>query len=143
MTAFLAPLGGGALIGASAALLLLANGRIAGISGILGGLLDGLLGPAARDWAWRAAFLAGLLAGPALYRLAAGHWPDIRVGASWPMLIAAGLLVGFGTRLGSGCTSGHGVCGLARLSPRSFAAVATFMAAAIVTVFLVRHGVTR
>ncbi len=143
MTAFLASLGGGALIGASAALLLLANGRIAGISGILGGLLDGLLGPAARDWAWRAAFLAGLLAGPALYRLAAGHWPDIRVGASWPMLIAAGLLVGFGTRLGSGCTSGHGVCGLARLSPRSFAAVATFMAAAIVTVFLVRHGVTR
>ncbi|MGU3466707.1 YeeE/YedE family protein [Methylobacterium sp. C33D] len=143
MTAFLAPLAGGALIGASAALLLLANGRIAGISGILGGLLDGLLGPAARDWSWRAAFLAGLLAGPALYRLAAGQWPDVRADASWPMLIAAGLLVGFGTRLGSGCTSGHGVCGLARLSPRSFAAVGTFMAAAIVTVFLVRHGVTR
>ncbi|ONF46576.1 YeeE/YedE family protein [Methylobacterium radiotolerans] len=151
MTAFLAPLAGGALIGASAALLLLANGRIAGISGILGGLLDSLfgrlfdspLGPAARDWAWRAAFLVGLLAGPALYRLAAGHWPDVRAGASWPMLIAAGLLVGYGTRLGSGCTSGHGVCGLARLSPRSLAAVATFMAAAIVTVFLVRHGVTR
>ncbi|WCS28471.1 YeeE/YedE family protein (plasmid) [Methylobacterium sp. NMS14P] len=147
MTAFLAPLAGGALIGASAALLLLANGRIAGISGILGGLLDGRLdgrlGAAARDLAWRAAFLVGLLAGPALYRLAAGQWPDIRVGASWPMLIAAGLLVGFGTRLGSGCTSGHGVCGLARLSPRSLAAVATFMAAAIVTVFLVRHGVTR
>lgn len=143
MTAFLAPLAGGTLIGASAALLLLANGRIAGISGILGGLLDGLLGPAARDRAWRAAFLVGLLAGPALYRLAAGHWPDVRVGASWPMLIAAGLLVGFGTRLGSGCTSGHGVCGLARLSPRSLAAVATFMAAAIVTVFLVRHGATR
>ncbi|GAN47239.1 YeeE/YedE family protein (plasmid) [Methylobacterium radiotolerans] len=151
MTAFLAPLAGGALIGASAALLLLANGRIAGISGILGGLLGRLfdrlfgspLGPAARDWAWRAAFLVGLLAGPALYRLAAGHWPDVRAGASWPMLIAAGLLVGYGTRLGSGCTSGHGVCGLARLSPRSLAAVATFMAAAIVTVFLVRHGVAR
>ncbi len=139
MNAFLPSLAGGALIGASAALLLLANGRIAGISGILGGLL----GPSVRDWAWRAAFVIGLLAGPTLFRLGAGHWPQVRIGASWPMLIIAGLLVGFGTRLGSGCTSGHGVCGLARLSPRSFAAVATFMAAAIVTVFLVRHGVAR
>ncbi|WP_430910308.1 YeeE/YedE family protein [Methylobacterium sp. sgz302541] len=139
MNAFLPALAGGALIGASAALLLLANGRIAGISGILGGLL----GTAARDGAWRIAFLVGLLAGPALFRLTAGHWPEARIGASWPMLVAAGLLVGFGTRLGSGCTSGHGVCGLARLSPRSFAAVATFMAAAIVTVFLVRHGAAR
>lgn len=139
MTTFLPPLAGGALIGASAALLLLANGRIAGISGILGGLL----GPSVRDGAWRAAFVIGLLAGPALFRLGAGHWPEVRIGASWPMLVIAGLLVGFGTRLGSGCTSGHGVCGLARLSPRSFAAVATFMAAAIVTVFLVRHGVAR
>ncbi len=139
MTAFLAPLAGGALIGASAALLLLANGRIAGISGILGGLL----GPAARDRAWRVAFLAGLLAGPWLFRLLSGGWPEARVAASWPVLVAAGLLVGFGTRLGSGCTSGHGVCGLARLSPRSVAAVATFMAAAIATVFLVRHGVAR
>ncbi|MCJ2014750.1 YeeE/YedE family protein [Methylobacterium sp. J-076] len=139
MTAFLAPLAGGALIGAAAALLLLANGRIAGISGILGTLL----GPAARDRAWRVAFLVGLLAGPALFRGLTGHWPEVRIGAPWPMLVAAGLLVGFGTRLGAGCTSGHGVCGLARLSPRSFAAVATFMAAAIVTVFLVRHGVAR
>jgi uncharacterized membrane protein YedE/YeeE len=136
---FLAPLAGGALIGAAAALLLLANGRIAGISGILGGLL----GPSARDWAWRTAFVVGLLAGPALFRLGAGHWPEVRIGASWPMLVAAGLLVGFGTRLGSGCTSGHGVCGLARLSPRSFGAVATFMAAAMLTVFLVRHGMAR
>ncbi|MGV7030802.1 YeeE/YedE family protein [Methylobacterium symbioticum] len=137
--AFLAPFAGGALIGAAAALLLLANGRIAGISGIAGGLL----GPAGRDAAWRAAFLVGLLLGPVLFRLAAGHWPDLHVEASWPMLVVAGLLVGYGTRLGSGCTSGHGVCGLARLSPRSFAAVATFMASAIVTVFLVRHGVGR
>lgn len=139
MTTYLPSLAGGALIGASAALLLLANGRIAGISGILGGLL----GPEARDRAWRAAFLAGLLAGPVLFRAASGHWPEIRVAASWPMLVVAGLLVGFGTRLGSGCTSGHGVCGLARLSPRSLAAVATFMAAAFVAVFLVRHGAAR
>lgn len=136
MNAFLPPLAGGALIGASAALLLLANGRIAGISGILGGLLR----PSVRDSAWRITFLIGLMGGPALFRLNAGHWPDVRISASWPILVAAGLLVGFGTRLGSGCTSGHGVCGLARLSPRSFAAVATFMAAAILTVFLVRHG---
>ena len=139
MNAFLAPLAGGALIGASAALLLLANGRIAGISGIVGGLL----GPASRDRAWRVAFLVGLFAGPALFRATAGHWPQVRIDASWPMLVVAGLLVGFGTRLGSGCTSGHGVCGLARLSPRSLAAVATFMAAAIITVFLVRHGLVR
>ena len=139
MLVYLPPLAGGALIGASAALLLLANGRIAGISGILGGLL----GPSVRDWAWRAAFLIGLLTGPALFRLGAGHWPEIRIGASWPILVVAGLLVGFGTRLGSGCTSGHGVCGLARLSPRSLAAVATFMAAAIVTVFVARHGLAR
>lgn len=143
MTAILAPLAGGALIGASAALLLLANGRIAGISGIVGGLL----GPAGRDIGWRVAFLVGLLLGPVAFRLAAGHWPEVRLAASleasWPVLIVAGLLVGYGTRLGSGCTSGHGVCGLARLSPRSLAAVATFMAAAIVTVFLVRHGAAR
>lgn len=139
MFVYLPPLAGGVLIGASAALLLLANGRIAGISGILGGLL----GPSIRDWAWRAAFLIGLLAGPPLFRLGADHWPEVRIGASWPMLVVAGLLVGFGTRLGSGCTSGHGVCGLARLSPRSLAAVATFMAAAIVTVFVARHGLVR
>ncbi|MBB2960613.1 YeeE/YedE family protein [Methylobacterium sp. R2-1] len=139
MTAFLAPLGGGALIGASAALLLLASGRIAGISGIAGGLLS----PAGRDAVWRVAFLVGLLLGPVLYRLAVGSWPEVRIEASWPLIAAAGLLVGYGTQLGSGCTSGHGVCGLARLSPRSIAAVVTFMATAIVTVFLVRHGVVR
>ncbi len=136
---FLAPLAGGGLIGASAALLLLASGRIAGISGIAGGLLA----PPGRDTAWRAAFLAGLLAGPASFRLLSGHWPAVHLDQPWPLLALAGLLVGYGTRLGSGCTSGHGVCGLARLSPRSFAAVATFMAAAMLTVFLVRHGLTR
>ncbi len=139
MNAFLAPLAGGALIGASAALLLLANVRIAGISGILGGLL----GPLSQEAMGRIAFLVGLVAGPILFRLATGHWPAVRLESSTPMLVVAGLLVGFGTRLGSGCTSGHGVCGLARLSPRSFAAVATFMAAAFLTVFLVRHGMPR
>ncbi len=136
---FLAPLAGGALIGASAALLLLANGRIAGISGIAGGLLA----PPGRDTAWRAVFLAGLLAGPALFRLLSGYWPPVHLDQPWPLLALAGLLVGYGTRLGSGCTSGHGVCGLARLSPRSFVAVATFMSAATLTVFLVRHGLAR
>ncbi|MFD6318678.1 YeeE/YedE family protein [Methylorubrum thiocyanatum] len=143
MTTFLAPFAGGALIGTAAALLLLVNGRIAGISGIVGGLL----GSSGREAGWRVAFLVGLLLGPILFRLAAGHGPDVRLGAPldafWPVLVIAGLLVGYGTRLGSGCTSGHGVCGLARLSPRSFAAVATFMATAMITVFLVRHGVAR
>ncbi|TXN08374.1 YeeE/YedE family protein [Methylobacterium sp. WL8] len=136
MSFVLTPLAGGALIGASAALLLLANGRIAGISGIAGRLLGRWDG----DAAWRIAFLVGLLLGPMLYRGVAGQWPAVRIDAPWPMLILGGLLVGYGTRLGSGCTSGHGVCGLARLSPRSLAAVATFMAFAMATVFLVRHG---
>lgn len=128
-------LSGGLLIGAAAALLLLANGRIAGISGIAGGLLrrpDG-------DTGWRVAFLLGLLAGPLLLTLLQGHPPQVTILASTPVLILAGLLVGFGTRLGSGCTSGHGVCGLARLSPRSIAAVCTFMVTAAATVFAVRH----
>lgn len=136
MNAYLASLAGGALIGASAALLLVANGRIAGISGIAAGLL----GTANRDTGWRLAFMIGLLLGPILYLTAFGHWPHVTLDVSWPTLMAGGALVGFGTRLGSGCTSGHGVCGLARLSRRSFAAVATFMAFAIGTVFLVRHG---
>lgn len=137
MSAFLSPLVGGLLIGASAVLLLLGNGRIAGISGIAGGLL----GPFGRDTLWRGAFLVGLLLGPILYRMQAGHWPEVRMDASWPMLIVAGLLVGYGTRLGSGCTSGHGVCGMARLSPRSITAVAIFMVMAAATVFIVRHGI--
>lgn len=125
---------GGALIGGAATLLLLLNGRIAGISGILGGLLS----PRRGDLAWRAAFLLGLAAAPLLYRL----WrplPPIHFDAGYAVLAAAGLLVGIGTRYASGCTSGHGVCGLARLSPRSFVATAVFMAAGFLTVFVWRH----
>ncbi|MCE4226471.1 YeeE/YedE family protein [Methylobacterium sp. C25] len=135
MSAFVYPLVGGLLIGASAVLLLLGIGRIAGISGIASGMLS----PYGRDTPWRAVFLVGLLLGPLLYRMQAGHWPEVQSDASLPVLIVAGLLVGYGTRLGSGCTSGHGVCGLARLSPRSVTAVAVFMVAAAATVFIVRH----
>ncbi|HEU0221723.1 MAG TPA: YeeE/YedE thiosulfate transporter family protein [Paracoccaceae bacterium] len=121
---------GGALIGAAAALLLLANGRIMGVSGILGGLVGPRL---ATDWPERALFLAGLLASAALYRLAGGQF-DVTVTGSSALLVAAGLLVGIGTRMGSGCTSGHGVCGIPRLSIRSIVAVPVFMATAIATV---------
>ncbi len=127
---------GGALIGLAAAWLLIAEGRIAGISGILGRLLA----RPDRDTPWRLAFVVGLLAGPVAYLVASGRWPAVDVTASWPTLAVAGLLVGFGTRIGSGCTSGHGVCGLARLSPRSLAAVLLFMTSAMLTVFVVRHG---
>ncbi|MEE8333584.1 MAG: YeeE/YedE thiosulfate transporter family protein [Alphaproteobacteria bacterium] len=127
-------LAGGAMIGAAAALLLLIDGRIAGISGILGGLLDRRAG----EIAWRAAFVIGLLAGPLLV-LTLGGTVTVRPQASLEVLIVAGLLVGFGTRMGGGCTSGHGICGLARLSPRSMAATATFFAAALLTVAFVRH----
>lgn len=130
------PLAGGALIGLSAALLVLADGRVAGISGIAAGLL----GRPGEDTAWRLAFVAGLLIGPVPVAVLMGRAPQVRIEASYPLLLLAGLLVGFGTRLGSGCTSGHGVCGLARLSPRSLAAVATFMASAAATVFLLRHA---
>ena len=126
---------GGMLIGLSSAALLVLNGRIAGISGIVGAMLRRWTS----DTAWRAAFLAGLMLGPLLFAAVVGHRPRLQIAASVPVLVLAGLLVGFGTRLGSGCTSGHGVSGLARLSPRSFAAVATFMATAAATVFLVRH----
>ncbi len=129
-----AGLGGGAMIGAAAALFLLIDGRIAGISGIVGGLLDRRAG----DIAWRGAFAVGLVAGPLLLSLMGGAI-TVRPQASLPVLIVAGLLVGFGTRLGGGCTSGHGICGLARLSRRSLAATATFFGAAVATVALVRH----
>jgi uncharacterized membrane protein YedE/YeeE len=125
---------GGLLIGLAAAVLLLFNGRIAGISGILGGLLRLARG----DVAWRIAFLAGLLAAPFLVALVS-RLPPLQVDAGNGTLVAAGLLVGLGTRYGSGCTSGHGVCGIARGSPRSFAATAAFMAAGFLTVYLVRH----
>ena len=126
---------GGALIGLAAALLLLLNGRIAGISGILGGIIKS---DATGERFWRMAFICGLMLGAALYAFMRGGLP-LRMQAAGPMLILAGLLVGFGTRLGSGCTSGHGVCGLARRSPRSLVATMIFMIVAALTVFLTRH----
>ena len=129
-----ASLAGGMLIGVSASLFILFNGRIAGISGILGGLLR----PARNDTLWRLAFLAGILVAPLLYGLLA-PLPPVQVDADTATLIAAGLLVGIGTRYGSGCTSGHGVCGISRLSPRSLVATVAFMAAGFATVFVVRH----
>jgi uncharacterized membrane protein YedE/YeeE len=127
-------LGGGALIGAAAAALLLFDGRVAGISGILGGLLR----PRREELGWRLAFLAGLAGAPLLWR-ALAPLPQMQVEAGTPLLALAGLLVGLGTRYGSGCTSGHGVCGLSRLSPRSLAATAAFMAAGFATVYLIHH----
>ncbi|HEX9275930.1 MAG TPA: YeeE/YedE family protein [Casimicrobiaceae bacterium] len=125
---------GGVIIGAAVALFVFVNGRIAGISGIVGGLLR----PASGDVAWRLAFVAGLLAAPMLYMLAA-TLPPIMIEASYPTLIVAGLLVGIGTRYGAGCTSGHGVCGISRVSPRSLVATLLFMAAGFATVYVVRH----
>lgn len=128
-------LAGGAMIGAAAAVLLWLNGRIAGISGIL----NGVLVPQSGDTAWRALFLLGLVAGASLYVSLnpAGYAP--RTGFPIGLLIAGGLLVGFGTRMGSGCTSGHGVCGVARLSIRSAIATVAFLLTGIFTVFVVRH----
>lgn len=123
---------GGLVIGAAAWMLILFCGRIAGISGIIGGVLS----RASKDKGWRVAFLVGMVLSPLLYRLVA-PLPESHIAASWPMLVVAGLLVGVGTRYGSGCTSGHGVCGLSRLSLRSLVATLTFMAAAFVTVWLV------
>jgi Predicted transporter component len=128
-------LAGGLLIGLGAVLLMLANGRIAGISGIVGGLADQAPG----ETSWRLAFLAGLVLGPLVVAAFTGALPAVHVDASGPVVVAAGLLVGVGTRLGSGCTSGHGVCGIARLSPRSLTATLVFMATAAAVVFVVRH----
>jgi uncharacterized protein len=127
-------LAGGVLIGLSAALLILGSGRVAGISGIVGGLLK----PGGPDTSWRLAFLGGLLVAPLLWRLFAAL-PEAQPVAGGGMLVVAGLLVGVGTRYGSGCTSGHGVCGLSRLSPRSLVATLAFMGAGFVTVYVVRH----
>jgi len=126
---------GGLLIGASAALLLVLNGRIAGISGILGGLVPPERGQAR----WRLAFLAGMFIAPLVYVGFGGILPTVVVDAPLPMLVVAGLIVGFGTRLGSGCTSGHGVCGIGRGSPRSLVATAVFLTVAVATVFVTRH----
>jgi uncharacterized membrane protein YedE/YeeE len=129
-------LAGGAIIGVAAAMFALVNGRIAGVSGIVGGLLR----PTLADVGWRAAFIAGLIAAPLVYVVFA-QLPPIVIDSGYPVVIAAGLLVGIGTRYGAGCTSGHGVCGLSRASPRSLAATLAFMAAAFVTVFVTRHAI--
>ncbi len=126
---------GGGLIGLSVALMLLLNGRIVGISGIVGGLLTLKF----QDTAWRAAFVAGLVLGALAYILMAGDASAVQVLAPLPVVVVGGLLVGFGTRLGSGCTSGHGLCGMARFSRRSMVATATFFGVAMLTVFLTRH----
>jgi uncharacterized membrane protein YedE/YeeE len=131
---FLGGLIGGVLIGAAAVLLLLLNGRIAGVSGILGGLI---LDQTPNGRPWRLAFLLGLLAGAALFRAVGGALP-VQLQGGPLLLLGAGLLVGFGTALGSGCTSGHGVCGLARRSPRSLAAMAIFMLCAMIIVYLIK-----
>jgi uncharacterized membrane protein YedE/YeeE len=137
--AAIAALAGGALIGLGAVVLMACLGRVAGIAGIVGSALDGLLSGRADDVGWRVAFLAGLIIGPWLPGWAGQPPPTIEVTASLPVVIVAGLLVGFGTRLGNGCTSGHGVCGIARLSPRSLAATGVFMSVAVIVVFVVRH----
>jgi uncharacterized membrane protein YedE/YeeE len=127
-------LAGGMLIGIAAAMLVLLNGRIAGVSGILGGLLSLRRG----EIGWRLAFVGGMLAAPLLWRLFAAS-PSPRIDADFGLLVAAGLLVGVGTRYGGGCTSGHGICGFSRLSPRSVVATLAFVAAGFATVYAVRH----
>jgi len=127
---------GGALIGLAAVLLMAFHGRIAGVTGILSGVLPPAVAP---DWAWRLAFLIGLVAAPTLYWLITNSPVSIQVEAPRWLLLVSGALVGIGVTYGSGCTSGHGVCGMARLSPRSIAATLTFMATTAATVFIVRH----
>ena len=126
---------GGALIGLSATLLMLLTGRIAGMSGIFAGFLDA----ASRDKGWRVAFIAGLLLAPLIAGWIGYPLPLPQMPASWAVIVIAGVLVGFGSRLGGGCTSGHGICGIARLSVRSLTATAIFMVAAIIVVALTRH----
>lgn len=128
------------LIGLAAALMVVLLGRIAGISGILGGLLQKATWGSVRQWGWRAAFVAGMLLAPLLWQMFA-PLPAMQMPSNPVLIISAGLLVGFGTRLGSGCTSGHGVCGLSRLSIRSLVATLMFMATGVATVFIMRHVV--
>ena len=125
---------GGVLIGISAVALMALHGRIAGMTAIVTGVLP----PIASDWAWRAAFLAGAIVAPAIY-IASGGKIAFEVPVSMAALVAGGLIVGIGVRFGSGCTSGHGICGIARLSPRSITATIMFMIATFVTVYLIRH----
>ncbi|APW41175.1 YeeE/YedE family protein [Rhodoferax saidenbachensis] len=133
-----ASLAGGILLGLASALFILANGRILGISGIVGGLMGHIGRPKAGDTGWRIAFVLGMLTAPVLYLLVAGPVPAT-IDAGWGTVVLAGLLVGVGTRYGSGCTSGHGICGLSRLSPRSLAATLAFMGAGFAIVFVMRH----
>jgi uncharacterized protein len=126
---------GGALIGLSAVLLMVFTGRIAGVSGIFAGLIN----PQTTDRAWHAAFIAGLVAAPVSAAFVGYAVPTPQMPGSYITVVVGGLLVGFGTRLGNGCTSGHGICGIARLSPRSIAATGMFMVAAIVMVALTHH----
>ncbi len=131
-------LAGGMLIGLAAALLIVLLGRIAGISGIVGALLQRSSWASVANWGWRAAFVIGMVAAPVVWQWFA-PLPPMQMPSSPVIIVLAGLLVGFGTRLGSGCTSGHGVCGLSRLSLRSLAATLTFIGAGAATVFVVRH----
>ncbi len=126
---------GGFVIGLAAVLFMAVNGRVAGISGILAGVLT----PVRGDWAWRAAFMAGLFAAPLAFWLATSEKPQVVFDHPLWLVALGGVLVGFGARLGGGCTSGHGVCGMARLSRRSIAATATFMATAMISVFVLHH----
>lgn len=129
---------GGALIGISTVMLMALRGNVLGATGILAGFMN----PRSKsDWAWRAAILSGMVSGPVLYLLATGSLPAVEVPVSKPMMVLGGILVGIGVTYGSGCTSGHGVCGLARFSRRSIVATATFMATTALTVFVVRHVV--
>jgi len=130
-------LAGGVIIGVAAAMFILLNGRIAGVSGIIGGLLR----PSRADVGWRLAFVGGLVFAPAAYALVT-DLPTPAIDAGFPLLALAGVLVGVGTSYGAGCTSGHGVCGISRLSPRSLVATAAFMAAGFATVFVMRHLLT-
>ena len=132
----IASFSGGLLIGIAAVLLMAAMGRIMGVSGIVAGLLPPK--PEA-DWRWRAAFVLGLVLGPVLVAVVGGAWPEVHIAASLPVVVPGGFLVGLGVVVGYGCTSGHGVCGLSRFSPRSAVATATFMGVAAVVVYLMRH----
>ncbi|CTQ50336.1 YeeE/YedE family protein [Jannaschia donghaensis] len=127
---------GGVLIGLSAVMLMAFSGRIMGATGILSGIVTPT---STSEFAWRAALLAGMVSGPAAILLATGAMPVVQVPVPTPMLIVGGLIVGIGASVGSGCTSGHGVCGMARLSPRSIVATLTFMFTTAVTVFVIRH----
>ena len=131
-------IGGGLLIGLAAIVLMAGIGRIAGVTGILAGAMIGLIGAKKSEWLWRLMFVPGLVISPIVFQFF-GELPSIEIQTDWPAILVAGLIVGFGTRLGSGCTSGHGVCGISRLSPRSIIATIVFMGGGFATVATIRH----